>query len=202
MATANKKESPFQISLKNTRLLFAKIWVKEAQQAGQKPKYSAAFAMDPDTPDGKRNIALINKKIEELKLETWKEKAAKVKIKDDRIALQDGNDMTHSETGEVYDGCADMMVLTAKNEREFPRVDRKRKRVTEEDDVLYSGCYVNAVVRLYAITDQDKGGNGIFATLEAIQYLSKGERFGGKPVEADDVFDELEEEEDEDDLMD
>ncbi|QPZ53269.1 putative DNA replication protein [Achromobacter phage vB_AchrS_AchV4] len=198
---AKKEASPYQITLKNVRLLFPKIWTPEALEEGQKKKYGAMFGLDPDTPHGKANLKLVKSKIEELKLETWKDKADKIKIKDDRLCLVDGNDMTNQESGEVYDGCADMMIVSAKNEKQFPRVDRNRNPVTEADDVLYPGCYVNAVVRLYVVTDQKKGGNGIFASLEAIQYFAKGDRFGGKPVDADDVFDELGDEDDEDDPL-
>ncbi|MNK37358.1 hypothetical protein D3C87_559240 [compost metagenome] len=198
---AKKEPSPFQITLKDVRLLFPKIWTPVALEDGQKKKYGAMFGIDPSTAEGKKTLALVERTIDALKKETWKDKADKIKIKDDRVCLLDGDEMTNQESGEVYDGCAGMMIVSAKNEKQFPRVDRNRNPVTEADDVLYPGCYVNAVVRLYAVTGQEKGGNGIFASLEAIQYLRKGDRFGGAPVEADDVFDELGDEDDEDDPL-
>jgi hypothetical protein len=44
---------------------------------------------------------------------------------------------------------------------------------------------------LYAINDADKGGNGIFATVEAVQFSRHDTPFGAAPVDVDDAFDEI-----------
>jgi len=77
-------------------------------------------------------------------------------------------------------------------------VDRKIQPITDPEEV-YSGCIANVCVEFYYYwMDESKGTT---ASLEAIQKISDGEPLGASRVRAEEVFNEMEEDdEDYDDL--
>lgn len=177
-----------QVVLKDVRLSFPHLWEPTKSVEDGAEKYRAAFLMDPGTQKGAKNIANLEAAIEEVKEAMWKDKASKIKFKEDRMALRDGDSQVSQETGEVYQGYEGMMVISSANKKHPQVVDVDKSVLTPKDDKPYAGCFVNAVVNIYAIKDQDKGGNGIFATLEAVQFVRNGDPFGAAPVDIDDVF--------------
>lgn len=194
--------SSYQIILKIARLSFPKLFVPTSSIADGPKKYRASFLMDPETKEGAANIKKCEDTIARLKKDTWKSKADKIRIKEDRLCFGDGDVMGLNQEGELFDGYEGMMVIKAANGKKPTVVDKDRSPIDESDDRIYGGCFVNAVVRLYTVTGEDKGGNGIFASLEAVQYKRKGESFGAASVDPDDVFDdESDEDEDEDEDM-
>lgn len=199
MAAAKKDPKLGQVVLEDARLSYPHIWKPQATVKDGKLKFSANFLMDPDTAAGKKNIKKLEAAQSAVAKEEWGEKAEKVikTIEDKRMCFRDGDKFTNEE-GDVYSGYEGVMVATAANERKFPIVARDKTPTTEADAVVYAGCYVDAVIRLYTVTGKDKGGNGIFASLEAIRFRRDGEAFGAAPVDVDDVFDDLPEEEEED----
>lgn len=195
MATAR----PDIAVLKNVRLSFPKLFKAVKSTETSAPKFSAAFLIDPDTAEGKANIKAIEAAIEHAKTKQWADKADKIydNIDWDRKPLRDGNKATNDE-GDVYAGYEDMMFVQASSpEKRRPQVlDRSKRPVTEEDNVIYGGCYVDAVVSVYPIADKDKGGNGVFASIELVRFRRDGEPFGAGPVDADDYLDDLDDEDD------
>lgn len=195
-----------QVSLKDCRLSFFKGFKASASVEGGRETYKSSFLFDPATKAGKANIAALEKAVEAVGRDKWKDKwpAIKKGIKEDRMCFRDGDSFVGSESGEIYDGYEGMMALTGANQNRFTIVDRDRTPLAEGDGKPYSGCYVNAVVRLYAVADKAKGGNGVFCTIEAIQYFRKGEAFGASQMSAEEAFDDLSdmEEEDDDDGLD
>lgn len=75
-----------------------------------------------------------------------------------------------------------------------PQVLKKVGGVKEpiylEDDVLYSGCYVAAVISIYAYTGDPakKIQPGVSCGLEAVLFVRDGERLGRPEVNVDDAF--------------
>lgn len=193
-------------ALTNVRLSFPKIWKKEKSAADGKPKYSLNLLIDPDTESGAANIELIEKELNALAKRTWQDKGAKVLKALDvkRKPFLDGEDCTNSE-GDVYTGYEGMKVFKAANPKDFKRLDRDKTGLTEEMasqlNRLYAGCFVDAVVNIYPITDKDKGGNGIFASIEVLRHRRDGEAFGAAPVDEDDYLDDLPDDEDDDNLV-
>ena len=184
---------PGQLVLKNVRLSFPHLFVPTKSTEDGALKFRAAFLMDPETAQGRININVIEAELARVKSDKWKDKADKIKFKEDRLAFVEGNTCVSQETGDIYVGYEDMMVLKTANGKRPQVVDGSRTPITEAESEgkIYAGCYVNAVVSLYAINDADKGGNGIFATVEAVQFSKHGEAFGSAPVDVNDVFDEL-----------
>ena len=187
---------PGQLVLKNVRLSFPHLYVPTKSTEDGALKYRAAFLIDPETAQGKANIKLIDAEIARVKTDKWKDKADKIKLKEDRMAYVNGDDCVGADSGEVYIGYEGMKVLKTANSKRPQVVDGSRQAITEEESEgkIYAGCYVNAVVSLYAINDVAKGGNGIFATVEAVQFSKHGEAFGAAPVDVYDAFDEVVEE--------
>lgn len=192
MATAQ----PGQVVLKLVRLSYPHIWKPQASVEDGKLKYSANFMIDPETAEGKANIQAIKKAVAEVAKASWPENTDKIvkAIDVKRLNFRDGETFTNEE-GEVYAGYEGMKIAKASNAKKFPIVDRDKTPTSEEDGVIYAGCYVDAVIRFYGVKGKEKGGNGIFASLEAIRFRKDGEAFGAAPVDVDDVFDDLDDEE-------
>lgn len=185
--------------LKDVRLSFPKLFKAVKSTETSPPKFSAAFLIDPDTKQGKANIKAIEAAIDHVKTSTWGDKADKIynNIEWDRKPLRDGNKATNSE-GDAYAGYEDMMFVQASSpEKRRPTVlNRNKAPLVDEDGVIYGGCYVDAVVSVYSVTDKDKGGNGVFASIEIVRFRRDGEAFGSGPLDADDYLDDLEDDED------
>lgn len=88
--------------------------------------------------------------------------------------------------------------LSSKNTRKVPVVDRKRRPITDPEEV-YSGCYVRVSLGSYPYEYMGKHGVGF--GLNAVQFVEDGDRLGGG-VSVDQAFDELDDEYDDEDLED
>ena len=176
-----------EIKLKNVRLSFPDLFVARPFKAGDPPKFKATFLVPKDSP--------LVKEIEAAILAVAKEKwpkdhakvLASVRGNANRFCFQDGDTKT-------YDGYEGMMAFSAINKARPTVIDRDREPLTEGDGKPYAGCYVNAIVDIFAYDDS---GNGISASLGGVQFVKDGEAFaGGRPASAD-AFDDLGVDEDE-----
>lgn len=178
-----------EVFLKNVRLSFADIFTAKSVNGGE-ARFSANFLLDPETKSGSANIAKCEKAIEDAIEKKWPGKS--IRLKEAKKAMRSGDD-------EDWEGYAGMMYVSAANKKRPVLIDRQRQPVAEEDDILYSGCYVNAIVRFYAHEREDSGKR-VNASLEAVQYVGKGERFGGgTPIDVNEAFEDLGEEDDDED---
>lgn len=126
----------------------------------------------------------------------WKAKDKWKTIAEDdpkRVAYRKGERFKNRE-GQVYggfEGNYGLAVSGPNGGKKRPKMlDRHRRPVETEDilDVVYPGTYADVVVSFYGTK---KGGNGVFASVEAIRSHQEGERMGGGvQVDADD-FDDL-----------
>jgi hypothetical protein len=185
------------VVLQSVRLSFPKLFKPEASIEGGTPKFGAAFLMDPETETGKANIKALKAAIGAVAKKTWAEKAEKVMkaLDSDRSGLRDGDTATNGE-GDVYSGYENMVFVSASNRKRPQVLNRDKTPITEEDNVIYGGCYVDAVVSVWATADKKLGGNGVFCTLEVVRFRKDGEAFGAAPVDADDYLDDLDDDDD------
>jgi hypothetical protein len=102
------------------------------------------------------------------------------------LCLRDGDEVE-------YDGYAGHMTLKASTKKRPLVVNKDKTPLTEQDGVVYSGCYVNGIIDLWAQNNQF--GKRINATLLGVQFASDGEAFssGGSSASVDD-FDDLDNE--------
>ena len=170
-----------EVILKDVRLSFAQIFRAKAfndDDDGGTPKFNCSFLIDK--VKGKPAIDTVKAAIREVARAKWGDDIPK--LKPDKFCLRDGDN-------EEWDGYAGCMYVSASNARRPTIVDRDRRALSEDDGRAYSGCYVNAVIRVWA--QDNKWGKRINASLEAIQFVRHGEAFGARPVDAEEAFDDL-----------
>lgn len=192
MATAKKEKRVHKVVLKNVRLSFPKLWrpdVGQRDDGTQSRKYKAAFLIDKKRQA--KLIAEIEDRIEDALEEKFGSNIPK--LKPDKFCLRDGDQ-------EEYDGYEGMMYVSASNSKKPPIVGRNKEPLTEDDGKPYAGCYVNAVIHIWAQNSEaDKGGKRVNASLEAVQFVKDGEAFGAPAVDVDKEFEDLGGDEDDDD---
>lgn len=165
------------IIIKNARLSFPSLFKPSAFDDSQEPKYSATFLLDKKSQ--KEMIDQVNAAVEKVAKEKFQGKLpAGLKT-----CFRDGNERDH------VGGYAESMFINASSKRRPPVVDKDKSPLVEEDGKPYAGCFVNAVVRLWA--QDNKWGKRVNASLEAVQFAKDGEAFGIAPVDASSVFDEV-----------
>jgi len=188
-----------KVILKNVRLSYPSLF-KATSFTGQDgntsdPKYSGTFIMDKEenAADIKKLEAAINKMVKE----NFKGNHKALK----GVCLRDGAEKT-DDAGDPKDGYGDAVMFTTAANKSRPQIVGRNKSVpiTEEDGVIYAGCYVNVVIGLWA---QSNGfGKRVNANLLAVQFVGDGTPFGEASVNVDEVFDDLEDEDGEESFLD
>ena len=181
------------IMLKKVRIAFPELFVPKSVNGGE-ARFGATFAIEPNS----ENAKLIRAEIAKVAKAKWKENADRVLEeieRKDRMTFSE-RELTNSE-GKIVQGFADMYFLKAYNKTR-PSVMDKDPRVAliPSDGKPYGGCYVNAVIDIWA--QDGEFGKRINATLLGVQFSADGEAFGGGAPVSPDVFPDLSESSDED----
>lgn len=169
-----------KIKLSNVRLSFPSLF-RKAVFSGEETKFEATFLLDKN--DQADKIAEIDAAIKAL----IKDALKGAKLPPDKICLRDGEDVD-------YAGYAGHMSIKASNSKRPMVLDRDRSPLAEDDNRIYAGCYVNAIIELWAQNNQ--WGKRINANLLGVQFFKDGEPFSdGTSATADDfeAFDASEE---------
>lgn len=153
-------------------------------------KYNANFLIDPSTKSGAANMAKLKKAGEEVKKAKWGNKIPKLKA--DRVCVRDGNE-------EDWEGYAGMYYVSGSNKDKpslmLRQKDSKGNWKEAKPGDIYSGCYVNAIVRLWA-QDSEDYGKRMNCSIESVQFNREGKAFSGAPpVDPNEAFKEIEEDE-------
>ena len=167
------------IKLNNVRLSFPSLFQK-AQFNGEETKYEATFLLD------KVKHAAVIKEIEAAIQQKVASELKGAKVPADKLCLRDGDEVE-------YDGYSGHMTLKASTKKRPLVLNKDKSPLTEADGVVYSGCYVNAIIDLWG--QNNSYGKRINATLLGVQFAADGEAFssGGSSASADD-FDDIEDE--------
>jgi len=168
-----------KIKLKRVRLSFPSIF-KKASFEGKETKYEATFLI----PKADKKVYKVLKAAIEAEIAE-----AKIKVPPGRWALQDGDD-------KEYDGYADHWSLKASSNKRPTVLDRDKSPLTEEDEKLYAGCYVNAVVDFWV--QNNSWGKRVNCNLYGVQYVEDGDPFGSGDIDSSDLFDDIDDIDDED----
>ena len=174
-----------KITIKNVRLAFPQLFTPKSVNDSE-PRFSAAFVIEP----GSANAKALKGACVEVAKEKWKDKAAgiyKELVSKGRVCYRE-EPLKNSE-GEVYDGFEDAHVVNASNKARPTVVDRHRSPLTESDGLPYGGCYVNAILDIWAQDNQF--GKRINASLSGVQFYSDGDAFGGGGAAKASDFDDL-----------
>ena len=171
-----------KIKLSNVRLAFPTLWEAKTVNGEGKPAFSACFLIAPNDPQ----VKAINAAIDQVGQEKWGAKAAAqlaVARKADKVCLHDG------DLKATHDGFAGVLYIRARNPVRPTVVGADKAPLAEADGKPYAGCYVNAVIELWA---QDNNyGKRVNATLMGVQFLRDGDAFAGGGVASDDDFDDV-----------
>lgn len=161
-----------KIVLENVRLSFPNLF-KKAQFNGVDTKYEATFLIPKSDKNTKKMLDVEIQRV-----------LSEARVKTDKLCLIDG-DMKD------YDGYADNWTLKAANAKR-PKVvdnDLEKSSLAEEDERIYAGCYVNAIIEFWV--QNNAWGKRVNANLHAVQFSKEGEPFGaGGSVNVDDFFED------------
>ena len=172
-----------KIKMQAVRLSFPSLFNTAKFGGEDTGKYEATFVLDK--VEHAEVIAGIKAQIEKLMKEELKSK-----VPSDKLCLKDGDEMGRPEFEGKY-------TIKASTKKRPLVINRDKSPITESDNVIYAGCYVNAIVSLWA--QDNKFGKRINAQLDGVQFCRDGEAFGDGAVsvnefdafgsESDDDFD-------------
>lgn len=178
-----------EVFLKNVRICYAQnLFKASAFEEGKEPKFNAQFIISKDDT---AQVKLMQDAIEAVAKEKWpddsktKNRAAGI-IKSlkmtEFICLRDGELKPDREELE------NSYFVAASNKKKPTAIRRDRSEATDAD--IYSGCYVNVKIEVYAFEYNTK--KMIPATLLGVQFVKDGEAFAGGAKVADaDEFDDI-----------
>lgn len=174
-----------KVILKNVRLAFPDLFEPVPFDQNGAPRYSANFLIEK----GSDNHKIIMAAIQQVATETWKAKAKAIvdslRGNSNKFCYTDGD-------AKAWNGAEGCMVLAGHRREADGRpqvVGPNKAPLTAKDGKIYSGCYVNASVDIWA---QDGQYQGIRCTLVGVQFAADGEAFSGAPRASSDDFDLIE----------
>lgn len=162
-----------KIKLTNVQLSFPSLF-QRAEFNGDLGKFEATLLMDKDSSNAKKIQAAVDSMLAENK----------VKLSADKICFKDGNLV-------AYDGYANKMSFKGTSNKRITVINRDKSPIVEDDDIIYAGCFVNAVIDLWY--QDSKFGKRINGNILGIQFSKDGEPFGAGGI-SDDDFDTIEDE--------
>lgn len=196
--TLKKPADPRTVMLKRVRLSFTdSLLTKKATVADGTPKHSSNIILETEGKDFAENRAKVIAAIEAACELQWKKADKYKEIAEDapkRVCFRKGERFKNQESGEVYKGYTGNWAIsggTPGGGQRRPKLMDRRKRDVEEKDILevmYGGTYADAKVSFYGT---EKGGNGVFCTIEAIRSHQEGERMGGGVTTDPDEFEDM-----------
>jgi hypothetical protein len=170
-----------QLHLKNVRLAFPTIWEPKQVNGQGEPSYSAVLLMEQKDPQ----VDAIENAIAQAGAARWGEKHKSVIASlrgADKVCLHNGDNKAE------YVGFPGMWYLSARSKTAPTIVDKDRTLLTAKTGRPYAGCYVNAIVEIWA---QDNNfGKRVNCSLKGLQFLRDGEAFSGTPPASEDDFDD------------
>jgi hypothetical protein len=180
------------IKLQNVRLFFNDLLTPVQFEGKGEYKYGAIFGV---LKTDKKQIKMVEDAIKTEAAEVYKAKADKVlaniKGSKQQYCWHDGDNVE-------WEGAEGCMILSAKRKQKdgSPNLrDQSNNLITSDNGVLYSGCYVNAKVDIWAQAGEHQG---IRCGLTGIQKYADGDSFSGASKPKDDDFDVIDTPEGED----
>ncbi len=158
-----------KIKIPSARLSFPSLFNMASFGGESTGRFEATFILD------KKVHASTIREIESAISKLQKEEL-KGKIPSDRICIKDGDEMDRPE----YQG---KMTIKASTKKRPLVIDRDKTPLTEDDNVIYAGCYVNAIISLWA--QNNNYGKRVNAQLDGVQFVRDGEPFGDGAASVD-----------------
>lgn len=174
-----------KIILKNVRLSYEHLFHadKIAGDDTSTPKYSASWILPKDSPQVRLVRDALLKALDEKFPGKRKSGAAWPSMMHN--PLKDGDEL--SDQNPEYAGC---YVLRSSSRNRPIVMGRRKEALSEEDGVIYSGCYCNVSLAAAGFDAQVKKGVTVY--LNGVQFVRDGERLAG--ADASNDFEELSDE--------
>jgi Protein of unknown function (DUF2815) len=175
------------------RLSYCNILRKTASVKNGSLKYRTNGLIYKNTPEGKATKAVLDKAVAKLVEDKWPGKNPEkflASFDSKRVPIFDG-DKNLNDDGDVKEHFEDTWYVKLTNDKK-PKLKARNGQDAEEeekDEMFVSGYWAIAYFHLYAVKDEDKGGKGIFITLDALQYFKKDEQFSGGGIDDDEIED-------------
>jgi hypothetical protein len=186
MSEAPKQAPVHRLTIKDVRIAYAPgIFIARAgKDAGPDApkKYGAAFLFPPTHPCVKE-LGEVVVKVAQGKWGAKADEMLKMLKAGDRLPVHSGDAKATSA------GYAGNLFLNAGNTIRPTVVDGNRAPLTQNDGKPYSGCYVNAIIEIWAQDNQY--GKRVNASLLGVQFVRDGERLAGGSVATADDFEPL-----------
>lgn len=172
-----------KVILKNVRVNYPTLFkaTKSAKFPDQAASYSVSLLVDKGSANDKAIEDAIKKVAEEKFGDDYAKKLKNLRPNTQKFAYKDG---------ELYDE-PDLNILSAKRKESAGRpiiVDRDLSPLTEVDAKIYSGCYCNVSVDIWA---QGSPFEGIRAQLLQVQFYKDGEKLSGGTQSTGSDFEEI-----------
>lgn len=168
-----------KVILQNVRLSFPSLFHK-AQYQGNETKFEATFLI----PKGDKVISQIEKAIKE---------AAEEKFGVGKVPKGMKNPLIDGDEKE-YNGYEGMVAVKASSSRRVTILDRDKAPIVEEDNKIYAGCYVNAIIETWV--QANDFGKRVNFNLLGVQFVKDGESFGAGNIDVTDDFNTIESDDD------
>lgn len=170
-----------KVKLQNVRCAFLKIWNAEFVNGGDVATFGSSFLLDPSDPQ----VKMVKDAMMAVAKEKWGAKAGAVYKEMEaggKLALKNGDSKAS------YEGFEGMMFISSTSKTRPLALNKDKSPLVEADGVLYSGCYVNVSLELWA--QDNSWGKRINAQLGGVQFFADGDAFSGGGSAADeDDFD-------------
>jgi hypothetical protein len=175
-------------TVNNVRIAFPDIF--EPNKDG---KFAAGFIL----PTDHKGLAAVEAVCEEVGKAKWGAKWPQMKK---QLAAADMGLIHNGDAKATYEGYEGNLFFNASNKVRPTVVNRDRSPLTAQDGVVYSGCFVNVIIDVWA--QDNEYGKRINAQLQGVQFFKDGDAFsgGGTAADAGD-FDEIADGADADDLV-
>jgi Protein of unknown function (DUF2815) len=109
-------------------------------------------------------------------------------IEKSKNCLRDGDEKLTSD-GSVWQGYENSLYFALKNTVKPTTINKDRSQVTREDNILTSGCKVNAFFEVKVQKEATK--KSIYGTIKGVQYVGEGTDMGVGGVVSSEAFDNI-----------
>lgn len=171
-----------KLKLNNVRLAFPSIFEPRQVNGQGKAAFSASLLFEPNSEAHKAASAVIKA----AAAEKWGAKGdavLKTLLASDKVCLHDGDAKSN------YAGFEGMKYISARSLTRPLVLDERRQPLVEADGKPYGGCYVNALLDIWAQDNQF--GKRVNATLSGLQFLRDGDAFVGGATASEEDFDDV-----------
>jgi len=168
-----------KVALKNVRLSFHELTSpKSFENTESDKKYQGTFILDPSVHA--EELKQLSKAVKASLMEKFNKIPKSFK----NWVVKDGNDCLDKEE-EIRGGYEDMQIVTSSSKKRPFLVDASGEclSVEEADTTFYGGCWVGAVVDVFAY--DNPFGKGVTCSLCTVQFVRDGESFGGSSSNVD-----------------